>query len=386
MRRTRIILAAVVVFTLLASTALAGQDWEFSSRHQALADTGNAVFNLRGLSPTLENIACLVGSPNFNILFEGNTNTVNTITSDNDDDYYMRYISGSMGLKTTYPTLQRDDDFDFAERLAFAFVPGMYAQNLLNQISYTDEDTETTENITRIQTFQRFGVAYGINEYVAIGVGFTLVPPTIITVSHEGDDQRGLDTKDNYTMWAPLMFSPELGVLVRPVEFIQLGLAYENGDLKSRRSEISHEYADGDRDVTTEAIAARSPNLGFGFGILVPDIENFMVGFDFDVQWRRGEASDYGYYADNQAIEWSVSVEKMWEIASIKGGLGYVDEVGTRRYNPYDAFFMAFGTDLYFDEHVMMGLSFRAETGYMLSDPGGPAFGGGLAWTFGGTF
>ena len=385
MKRSLIILLAAIMVLGLGTCALAGQDWEFSARHQALAGTGNAVFNLPGLSPSLSNIACLAGAPNYNILFEGRTGTVNLITSEDEDDYYTRFISGIIGLKTTYPTLQRSKSNSFADRLSFAFIPGAYAVNRYNQINFYDEDDEIAYNETRVQSFQRFGAAYGINDYVAVGLGFTLMPITLVTVSHEGDF-LGQDTKDDWTMFAPLMFSPEIGVLTRPVDYIQLGLYFESGDLKSRKSDITHEYVDGDQDVTTQVVVARSPHLGFGFAILIPDLEKFMVGFDLDAEWRRGEASEYGYFADNQRLEWSVSVEKMWEMSSIKGGLGYADEAGSRRYMPYDAFFMSFGTDMYFDEHVMMGLAFRGETGYMMSNPGGAAFGGGLSWTFGGSF
>ena len=396
MRHVILIVSAVFLTLLMAATAFAGPDWEFSSRHHALAETGNAVFNLKGLSPTLENIACLIGAPEFNILYEGTLNTVNTITSEDDVDYYYRSISAKTGMKTTYATLQRYDEDDFAERLSFAFIPGVYGNSNYKQLNFNKDmedlgakdGDEIGETQNYIQTFQRFGVAYGINEYVAVGVGFTLIPPTIIYVTHNGElgflDPK--DQQDDYTTFSPLMFSPELGVLVRPVEFIQLGVAYENGDLKSRRSKVTHTKAESDEDITTEAIVARSPSLGIGFGVLIPDIEKFMVCTDIDVEFRRGHATDYGYYADNQKLQWSVSVEKMWETSSIKGGLGYSDEVGTRKFMPYDAFFFTFGSDLYFDEHTKMGLSFRGETGYLEADPSGLAFGGGLAWTLGGSF
>jgi len=386
MNRLRIILLATILMLVLAASAFAGMEWEFSARHQALAGTGNAIFNMRGLSPSLENIACLVGSPNYNILFEGSTRTTNMVSSEDDIDYYYRAISGMMGLKTTYPTLQRDDDEEFGGRLAIGFVPGLYSQNYYRQETYADNKDELKSNMTHVQFFQRLGIAYGINEYVALGVGFALVPPTIISVTHDGEI-NGVDQQDDYTTYAPLLFSPEIGILTRPVEFVQLGLAFEVGDLKNRESEVTHTYADSEEDVTTDAIYGRSPSLGFGFAILIPDIEKFMVGFDFDVDWRRGLATDYGYFADNQKLEWSIGIEKMWEVSSIKGGLGYADEAGTTKYMPYDRFFVTFGSDLFFDEHIMMGIAFRGETGHLEEDPkGGLAFGGGFSWTFGGSF
>lgn len=394
MKRILILLAAMILLTIIASSAFAGPDWEFSARHLALAGTGNAIFNLKGLSPSLENIACLVGSPQYNILYEGSATTVNMINSEDDVDYYHRIIQGSTGLKTTYPTIQVDDEDSFAERLSIGFIPGMYAKSYYRSMDYTDSDDEEFYTLTHVQFFQRLGLAYGINDIVAVGVGFTLVPPTIIRSSLtgqktviDGRNERTEDPQETFTTYTPMLFSPELGVLVRPVEFIQLGLAMEAGDLKSRRSDVTHSFADGDEDITTDAIYARGPSLGFGFAIMIPDVEKFMVGFDLDTEWRRGEASNYGYFADNQKIEWSVSVEKMFEVSSIKGGLGYADEVGTERYNPYDRFFVSFGTDLYFDEHIMMGLAFRGETGYLSAVPkGGLGFGGGFAWTFGGSF
>ncbi len=395
MKKVIVFMLAALIFVLfISSVAFAGNDWEFSSRHFALAGTGNAIFNLKGLSPSLENIACLVGSPQFNILQEGSASAVNMINSHDDVDYYHRLITGSTGLKTTYPTIQKDDEDDFAERLAIGFVPGVFIRSYYRSMDYTENDDEEFYTLTHVQFFQRLGIAYGINEIVAVGVGFTLVPPTIIRSSLSGQktvvdgfNETTEDPQETFTTYAPLLFSPELGVLVRPVEFIQLGLAMEAGDLKTRRSDVTHTFADGDEDIKTEAIFARSPSLGFGFAIMVPDVEKFMVGFDLDSEWRRGEASDYGFYADNQKIEWSVSVEKMFEMSSIKGGLGYADEVGTKRYLPYDRFFVSFGTDLYFDEHIMMGLAFRGETGYFEAVPkGGLGFGGGFAWTFGGSF
>lgn len=397
------------IFILAAgSAAFAGMDWEFSARHQALANTGNAIFNIKGLSPSLENIACLVGSPQYNILYEGSASSANMITNDDDFDYYNRSISGMTGLKTTYPTINRDDEDDFDERLSIAFIPGLMTTNFYGKRDFTgnsdhddyEANDEETHSETYITLFQRIGLAYSPHEMVGIGIGFTLMPTTIIRVTNSGQID-GDDIQNDYTTYAPFMFSPELGILVRPVEFIQLGLSFEAGDLKSRRSDVTHTYPDlgsnpdpededkpsGKVDETTDAIYARSPNLGFGFACMIPDMDYFMVGFDFDIDFRRGKATPYGHFADNQKAEWSVSLEKMFEMSSIKGGFGYADEVGTDRYHPYDRFFSTFGTDLYFDEHIMMGVAFKAELGYMASDPeGGLAFGGGFGWSFGGSF
>jgi hypothetical protein len=390
----------------MSSSALAGPDWEFSARHNALAETGNAIFNLNGLSPSLENLACLVGTSRYNILQEGTTNTVNMFSSKDDIDYYTRQINARTGLKTIYPAMRGYDDYDYSDRLVIAFVPGISVSNLSQKVTYngqeyaddqfygnSDEETTTT---TRAQFFQRFGIAYGINEYVALGFGFTLIPPTIISVSKFGEvtkpdpetgDTSVTDPKDNYTTYSPFMFSPEIGIIARPIEILQLGLTFEAGDLKSRSADVTHKTATGDTDEKTQSTSVRSPNLGFGWAVMIPDIEKFMVAFDFDMQWRRGDASEYGFYAENQEAQFTVSIEKAFEMSSIKGGFGYTDAVGTDRYMPYDRFFFAFGTDLYFDEHIMMGLSFRGETGYLSTIPqGGPAFGGGLAWSFGGSF
>lgn len=384
----RVILFTVATFVIMiafAAVAFAGFDFDFSARHKALAGTGNAAFNPRGLSPSLENIACVVGNPNYNILLETDTQTINSFSTVDNVDYYSRDIFATSGLKTTYSTLQRDDEDTFAERLSFTFIPGVHVENNYQQASYADTDEETSENTTLVQAFQRFGVGYGINEIVAVGVGFSLLPLNMYRVAHKGD-YLGVDTRDDYTMLAPVMFSPEIGVLVRPIDFIQLGLAYENGDLKSRQADISHTFADGDNDVKTEAIVARSPSLGFGFAIDIPDFDKFYVSFDFDQEWRRGEASNYSYYADNQEQQWTVAVEKVWEMSSVKGGLGYSDEVGTRRYRPNDSFFFTFGTDLLFDEHIMMGLALRGDVGHLEARPSGTSFGGGVSWTLGGTF
>ena len=411
MRKNAVISLVVVLALSFVGTAFAGPDWEFSARHLALADTGNAVFNFPGLSPSLENIACLVGNPDYNILMEGRASGHLAYASRDKIDFEYRGLEAMAGLKTTYPTLQTDDEEEFAERLSIAFIPGVRVRYDYTRKNYTEDDDQTLgapsikaddeveDSAWQPTLFQRFGMAYGINEYVAVGVGFTLMPLNIKRFAQAGvvaeDWERPKnspfygsdgDLQDEYTIIGPVLFSPEIGVLTRPVEFIQLGLAFEMGDMKSRKSDVEHNYTTGKKDTTTEYFVARSPSLGLGFAIDIPDIDYFTVAFDYDQEWRRGGASDYGYGADNQKQEFSVSVEKKWEMSSIKGGLGYADEVGTKRYMPYDRFLVSTGTDIWFDEHIMMGLSMRAELGYLEADPGGFAFGGGAGWTLGGTF
>jgi hypothetical protein len=406
-------LLAVGMVLVLAVTAWAGPDWEYSARHHALAETGNAVFNVKGMSSTLENIACLVGSPEYTILFEGIGNNYNGITSQDDADYNYRNITGKLGLKTTYVPMGRKDTGDFAGRLAISFQPGLYAENYYLKKTYTEaqddlvaKDDEYGEAMTLLQSFYRLGGAYGINKYVAVGLGFTLIPVNLVTIQHDGEI-LGNDPQDDWTILSTLMFSPELGVLVRPVPYIQLGVSSEMGDLKSRKAEVSHKTSYGDFDVENAVITARSPSLGLGFAIDIPNIEKFFVATDVDIEFRRGSTVDTNEAlapvegggdlevvrqkntianADNQLFQWSSSIEKAWKVASIKGGIGYADEVGTKHFQPYDRFFMTFGSDLYFDEHVMMGFSLRSELGYLEADPSTLAFGGGFAWTFGGSF
>lgn len=405
MKRLRFFLVAVVVTLIFNAPAFAGPEWEFSSRFRALAETGNAAFNPRGLSPMLENIACLAAAPQYNVLLEGNGSVSYSYSNDtdefeNDIDYHKLFASSSSGLKVTLPFLQTSDEDDFTERLGIHLMPGLHATYNYFKDTYSSDEWERNASDTRAQFFLRIGAAYGINKYLAMGLGLNFIMPTLIyhnqsgevpiwdiTTISDDEDTTNYDTKDNYFTYSPFMFSPEIGFLIRPIEFLQIGITYENGDLQARRPVVTHTKAEKDENYRTDAISARSPSFGLGLAAMIPDIHMLMVSTDLDVEWRRGNSTDYGYYADNQKIQWSFGVEKMWEIASIKGGLGYADEAGSKRYLPYDRFFLSFGTDIFLDEHVMMGIAFNGDIGYRKSQPkSGLAFGGGGAYTFGGTF
>ena len=279
-------------------------------------------------------------------------------------------------------------------------MPGLHATYNYFKNSYSSDEWEKSISDIRAQFFLRLGAAYGINKYFALGLGLNFIMPTLMYHNQSGEvptwntvtisddeDTTNFDTKDNYFTYTPFMFSPEIGFLIRPVEFLQIGITYENGDLQARRPEVTHTKAEEDVNRRTDAIAARSPSLGLGLAAMIPDIHMLMVATDLDVEWRRGSSTKYGYYADNQKIQWGFGVEKTWEMASIKGGLGYADEAGSQRYLPYDRFFLSFGTDIFLDDHVMMGIAFNGDVGSRKSLPkSGFAFGGGASYTFGGTF
>ncbi|MCL4235505.1 MAG: hypothetical protein KJ042_13410, partial [Deltaproteobacteria bacterium] len=63
MTRRRTLLLTLIA--LLCATGAHAGDFEYSPRHLALADTGNAIFNPAILPPVLENIAAACDSNQF---------------------------------------------------------------------------------------------------------------------------------------------------------------------------------------------------------------------------------------------------------------------------------------------------------------------------------
>lgn len=424
MTRRRTLLLALVA-TLVATGAYAG-DFEYSPRHLALADTGNAIFNPAILPPVLENIAGACDSNQFYIGGSTRQLVLAGVGSDSDADYNFLEIDSGSYIQGVFPVGEDKDD-DWTDRAGLVFQPGLQAQYLRVKTNREDSNLELADSLLAVSPTIRFGAAYGFHEIFAMGIGFTMIPSTIFNSALTGtqdtpDGTTNKDIEDKFTMAGSFMILPEVGFLFRTPERMQFGLTYEMGYAAKAKREIEHSQVPGDIDYETEVAYIKPHNIGLGWAYEIPQEDNFYVSVDFDVYFRqkfegdtwvmRGRESytqndededgnaieeetvdpnedqlgEEFYASTNGRYVFSSAVEKAWETVGIRGGLGYSAETGLDRDRPASTFFMTVGPTLYFDETIFMSAGGRLDLGFARAETTYAAVGGGASLSLGGTF
>ena len=137
-------------------------------------------------------------------------------------------------------------------------------------------------------------VSYKINDYVSVGAGINIMYAAMEYNVANAMGQLAHPTASSFGLGATV------GVLVKPIEQIQIGLAYET---KSFFQDFEFNTIDG-RD-KLDFDQPQSVTLGLG----IKPIQNLAIGFDIQwIRWSETNGSDLPKYSSNMsgAMPWNM--------------------------------------------------------------------------------
>jgi len=158
-----------------------------------------------------------------------------------------------------------------------------YAQNLYSGVTYTSYSQ------------MRFapGLSYKINDIVSVGAAVNIMYATM-------EFNAGGPTQQPHMGASSFGYGATIGVLVKPIEMIQIGLAYET---KSYFQDFSFNTAAG-----TDKIAFNQPSAAT-LGLGIKPIKNLLIGFDIQwIHWAETNGQNLPNYTTNSssAMPWNM--------------------------------------------------------------------------------
>ena len=158
-----------------------------------------------------------------------------------------------------------------------------YAQNLYSGVTYTSYSQ------------MRFapGLSYKINDIVSVGAAVNVMYATM-------EFNAGGPTQQPHMGASSFGYGATIGVLVKPIEMIQIGLAYET---KSYFQDFSFNTAAG-----TDKIAFNQPSAAT-LGLGIKPIKNLLIGFDIQwIHWAETNGQNLPNYTTNSssAMPWNM--------------------------------------------------------------------------------
>jgi long-chain fatty acid transport protein len=158
-----------------------------------------------------------------------------------------------------------------------------YVQNLYSGVTYTSYSQ------------MRFapGLSYKINDMVSVGAAINIMYATM-------EFNAGGPTQQPHMGASSFGYGATLGVLVKPIDMIQIGLAYET---KSNFQDFSFNTAAG-----ADKIEFNQPSAAT-LGIGIKPIKDLLIGFDVQwIHWAESNGSNLPKYTANAsgAMPWNM--------------------------------------------------------------------------------
>jgi len=327
MRKSQVlVIVAFIVLTAAASFA-----YEMTPRHMGLGGSSLAIYNFPGMEPVFENLATMCTAQDYSITLNVNHVYNMKLGSSSEDGfnhtYRRRDHDMQMGLRVFVPLVNREEEME--RRLGLLFEP-RYGYGYIYELDRTNDDVNGFRQPKRERIYKplsyggRFGIAYGIADEFAFGLGlstFGARDRVMLerTVFEDADDYN--KTNDEYWYMRPQLWVFEAGILIRPTEYLQIGLNYVNGDERETDPEVDIERElNGEEDDVTERITIyhwRPRRIGLGVAWAPDLVEHFQLLWDLEYV-QKVEFDEYETY---NSIDLSFGVEKRWEFFTLRGGV-----------------------------------------------------------------